>query len=133
MAIGGYRVCAIATKETTATDLSKVSRLQRRLTFEGFIAFREILLPDAAKNIKHCEQAGIKVIMFTDGENESDRFTARSLGVIKNDEEIINLIKDKKVIILLNKQDLPAVLTPGDLPFSRVLQSENKSDRSASR
>ena len=89
MAIGGYRVCAIATKETTATDLSKVSRLQRRLTFEGFIAFREILLPDAAKNIKQCEQAGIKVIMFTDGENESDRFTARSLGVIKNDEEII--------------------------------------------
>ncbi len=89
MAIGGYRVCAIATRETTATDLSHISKLQRRLTFEGFIAFRETLLPDAAKNIKQCEQAGIKVIMFANGENENDRFTARSLGVIKNDEEII--------------------------------------------
>lgn len=33
----------------------------------------------------------------------------------KNDEEIISLIKDKKVIVLLNKSDMEAVVTKNDL------------------
>ncbi|MCI8589472.1 MAG: cation-transporting P-type ATPase [Clostridiales bacterium] len=89
MAIGGYRVCGIATKGTSVMNLKLLSKAQQRLTFEGFIVFRESLLPDAAKNIKLCEEAGIKVIMFADTICEHNRYTARALGVMKNDEEIM--------------------------------------------
>ena len=89
LAIGGYRVCAIATKGTSVMNLKGLSRAQQRLTFEGFIVFRETLLPDAAKNIQMCGQAGIKVIMFCDTVSEHNRYTARALGVMKNDEEIM--------------------------------------------
>ncbi|MCI8331727.1 MAG: cation-transporting P-type ATPase [Clostridiales bacterium] len=89
MAIGGYRVCGIATKGTSVMNLKLLSKAQQRLTFEGFIVFRETLLPEAAKNIKLCEEAGIKVVMFADTVCEHNRYTARALGVMKNDEEIM--------------------------------------------
>ncbi len=90
MSIGGYRVCAVATKETGVIDLTGLSRAQARLTLEGFVLFKETLLPDAVKQIRACADAGIKVIMTTDTISEAHRYTARALGVIKNDDEILS-------------------------------------------
>lgn len=89
MSIGGYRVCAVATKETGLFDLNNVSRAQSRLNFEGFIVFEQTLLPEGAKSVRACLDAGIKVMMLTDTSSESDRYTARSLGIIKTDDEIL--------------------------------------------
>lgn len=89
LAIGGYRVCAIATKGTRRHESQRPFPRAAAPHFEGFIVFRETLLPDAAKNIQMCGQAGIKVIMFCDTVSEHNRYTARALGVMKNDEEIM--------------------------------------------
>lgn len=89
MLIGGYRVCAVATKETAAIDLRGLSRAQSRLVFEGFVVFKQTLLPDAVKNVRECREAGIKTVMFTESSGEGDRYVARTLGIIKTDDEIL--------------------------------------------
>ncbi len=90
MLIGGYRVCAVATKETSVIDLRGLSRAQSRLVFEGFVVFKQTLLPDAVKNVRECREAGIKTVMFTESSGEADRYVARTLGIIKTDDEILS-------------------------------------------
>ncbi len=90
MSIGGYRVCAVATKKTSVIDLRGLSRAQSRLVFEGFVVFKQTLLPDAIKNVRECREAGIKTVMFTDTSGEADRYVARTLGIIRTDDEILS-------------------------------------------
>ncbi|MBQ8697343.1 MAG: cation-transporting P-type ATPase [Clostridia bacterium] len=90
MSIGGYRVCAVATKQTAIVDLRGLSRAQARLVFQGFVVFKQTLLPDAIKSVRECAEAGIKTVMFTATSGESDRYVARTLGIIKTDDEIIS-------------------------------------------
>ena len=93
MSIGGFRVCAIVTKKTSAADLSALSRAQSRLVFEGFVVFKQTLLPDAVKSVRECREAGIMPVMFTDTVGEADRYVARTLGIIRTDDEILSGVR----------------------------------------
>ncbi len=77
-----YRVVAIATRDTVYNNLKRLSACQSELTFEGFIAFKEPILPDLAKNIARCEASGIKIIMTTSDVTENNIILADSLGII---------------------------------------------------
>ena len=84
-----YRVIAIASKQTHYNTLKRIISCQSEMTFEGFIAIRERILPGAAKNISDCQAAGIKIIMLTEDVGEHNKSLAVSLGIIKDNSEIV--------------------------------------------
>lgn len=84
-----YRIIAIASKQTHYNTLKRIISCQSEMTFEGFIAIRERMLPGAAKNISDCLAAGIKIIMLTEDVGEHNKSLAESLGIIKDKSEII--------------------------------------------
>lgn len=79
-----FNVIAIASKDTIYNNLKRLSVWHTEMTFEGFIAVREPVLPEAAKNISRCEAAGIKVIMLTNDISENNVILAESLGILKD-------------------------------------------------
>ncbi len=83
-----YRVVGVASRTTVLTDLSHIGGCQTDLTFEGYIALREPLLPGAAKCVDKCKKAGIKVIMLCDDISDNNRYLAESIGIIVSDIEL---------------------------------------------
>lgn len=84
-----YRVIAVASKDTVYNNLRRVSNCHNELTFEGFLAIREPILPDAAKNVLRCKNAGLKIIMLASDESENSAIVAESLGIMSGSEQII--------------------------------------------
>ena len=85
-----YKIIAISTKQTHYSTLKRIISCQSDMVFEGFIAIRERMLPGAAKNISDCQDAGIKVIMLCDDIGDHNRALAESLGIVKDDAEIVS-------------------------------------------
>jgi len=85
-----YRIIAVASKKTHYNNLKRIIACQSEMTFEGFIAIRERMLPGAAKTISDCRAAGMKIIMMCDDIGEHNRALAESLGIIKNRNEIVS-------------------------------------------
>ncbi len=85
-----YRVVAVATCDTKYENLSRIKLCQTNMIFEGFVCIREPLLPGCAVNIERCKNAGIKVIMTCENENDNNRFIAAALGIITSDRECVN-------------------------------------------
>ena len=83
------RVIAVASKETQYTNLRRLIANQSDLVLDGFIVIKEPVMEGAAQNISSCLEAGIKVIMTCDDSSEIGQMTARSLGIINNESEII--------------------------------------------
>jgi len=84
-----YRVVAVATRKTVYNNLRRIISCQTDLVLEGLLYFREPLLRGAAQSVARCQAAGIKVIMFCDEPDESNRYLARALGIIKSDAEAV--------------------------------------------
>ena len=84
-----YRVIAIASKDTVVNNLRRASNCHNDLTLEGLLAIREPILPDAAKNVLRCKNAGIKVIMFSPDESENNAVVAESLGIASGQSQLI--------------------------------------------
>jgi len=84
-----YRIVAIASKSTHYNNLRRISACQTDMVFEGFVAIKEKMLPGAARNIAACQAAGIKVIMLSDDLGDNNRILAESLGIVKNEDEIV--------------------------------------------
>ena len=84
-----YRVVAVASRTTVYNNLRRIITCQSDLVFEGFLHFREPMLKGAAQTVARCRDAGIKVIMFCDEPDESNRYLARALGIITNDSEAV--------------------------------------------
>ena len=85
-----YRVIGVASKTTIHATLSRLEACQTDMIFEGFMAVREPMLPEAAKNISKCQAAGIKVIMLCEDISENNHRLAESLGIAHNYTDIIN-------------------------------------------
>jgi len=85
-----YKIIAVASKNTHYNTLRRIISCQSDMTFEGFIAIRERMLPGAAKNISDCQSAGMKVIMVCDDMGEHNRALAESLGIVKDRKEIVS-------------------------------------------
>ncbi|MBE6638050.1 MAG: cation-transporting P-type ATPase [Ruminococcaceae bacterium] len=88
-----YRVVAVATRPSPYNNLRRLAACQNDLTFEGFICIEEPMLPEAAKNVKRCQNAGIRVIMYSSDISESNRSLAKTLGITSHDEEAISIIQ----------------------------------------
>ncbi len=84
-----YRVIAIASKDTVVNNLRRASNCHNDLTLEGLLAIREPILPEAAKNVLRCKNAGIKVIMFSPDESENNAVVAESLGIASSPDQLI--------------------------------------------
>lgn len=84
-----YRVVAIASKDTIYNNLGRLSACQSDMTFEGFVAIKEPTLPEAAKNILRCQNAGIKVIMICPDVSENNSVVAETLGIARERGQIV--------------------------------------------
>ena len=84
-----YKVCALATGVTGYNHLQRIGAIQSDLTLEGFIAIREPLQPGIAQTVARARAAGISVILTTDHFTESDKYIAMSVGIIKDEREIL--------------------------------------------
>ncbi len=95
-----YKIVAVASKKTHYNTLRRIISCQSEMTFEGFIAIKERMLPGAAKNIADCRAAGIKIIMVCDDVGDNNLTMAESLGIVKSREEVVtgdqlNVMKDE--------------------------------------
>lgn len=86
----GARVIAVASNTTQFNNLQKINTILTNLTLHGFIILKEPMLPGAAKNISKCLSAGIKVIMLTGDTCENNRYLAQSLGIVRDETEVID-------------------------------------------
>jgi Ca2+-transporting ATPase len=84
-----YRVVAVASRTTVYNNLRRIITCQSDLTFEGFLHFREPMLRGAAQTVAKCRAAGIKVVMFCDEPDESNRYLARALGITESNAEAV--------------------------------------------
>lgn len=84
-----YRIIGVCTKKTHYNSLVRILSCQSDMTFEGFLAIKENMLPGVAKNIAQCHAAGIKVIMMSDDVGDHNIALAESLGIIKDKKESV--------------------------------------------
>lgn len=84
-----YRVVAVASKDTDTGSLRRVSGGYGELTLEGFLAVREPMLPDAAKNVLRARNAGLKIIMLSPDESENNAVVAESLGIASSADQLV--------------------------------------------
>lgn len=84
-----YRVIAVASKDTVYNNLRRVAICHNELTLEGFLAIREPILPDAAKNVLRCKNADLKIIMLASDESENNAIVAESLGIALNPDQLV--------------------------------------------
>lgn len=102
-----YRVVAVATRPSPYNNLRRLAACQNDLTFEGYICIEEPILPDAAKNIARCRNAGIRVIMFSHDISESNRCLGKALGIIRNDEDAVSIAQLSQMKDDLIRTNLP--------------------------
>ncbi len=84
-----YKIIGVASKITHYNTLRRITACQTDMTFEGFIAIKENMLPGVAKNISDCLNAGIKVIMLCDDVGEHNHTLAETVGIVRKSEEIV--------------------------------------------
>ncbi len=84
-----FHVIAVASKDTIYNNLRRLAACQTDLTFEGFLAIREPTLPDAAKTVLRCRNAGIKVILICPEISESNAILAETLGIASSAGQMV--------------------------------------------
>ena len=59
---------------------------QTDLIFEGFLSLERPLLPGAAKQVRRLQEAGIRVLAYSERESLANRYLAGSVGLIQKEE-----------------------------------------------
>ncbi len=85
----GYKVVAIASKQTIYGDLKKIVYAQSELCFEGFLIMREPIVDGCAETVKMLTDTGIKVLLFCDDISRRNENLAKALGIIKDHSQMI--------------------------------------------
>ena len=88
-----YHIIAVASKDITYNNLKRLYTCENDITFEGFLAIKESILPESAKNVLRCRNAGLKVIMVCPNVSENNAVLAESLGIASSPEQIITAEK----------------------------------------
>lgn len=103
------RVAAIASGASRYRSLTRMSELYNSMVFEGLIGFEEPGLPGAAYNIARCRDAGIKVVLFSDKDDEKSRQLARSLGIVNESEgdKVIGAYEARQMSAEIFRTELP--------------------------
>ena len=82
-------IIAVASKKSIYQHLRFPGALHQNMQFEGFVSFRAPFLRGVGQTVKKCRDAGIKVVMLCDDDNEEHFYFAKQLGIISNDGEVI--------------------------------------------
>lgn len=98
----GLSVVCIASKVTETERIAETSK-DRDLVFEGFLAISEPQLSGADESVRRMQEAGIKILMLSDEASVANRNYAKSIGIIKNEDNIMtaayfNRISDQSFI-----------------------------------
>jgi len=99
----GYRVLAVATKNSRHNSLVRLSDAQSELIFEGFLCFYEPLLPGCAETLSRAQDAGLRVIMMCSGTDDKNYQLGRAIGLVSSREECI----DGAAFDAIDKEALP--------------------------
>lgn len=102
----GSHVIALAHVELSQpiTQLSKLPK-RTKLTFDGYIAFRDHLRADAKQAIQQAQRAGITVRMMTGDHVETAFSIAKRLGIVATPDEIL----DSRKLALLSDAELQRI------------------------
>lgn len=102
----GFRVIAtaiISNQKVAPPDLSTV----KKIDFAGFVALEDELRPEAAQAIAAAQSAGIKVQMITGDHYETAYNIAKSIGLAKHPDQVVqgeDLPKEKAALAALAQQ-----------------------------
>jgi calcium-translocating P-type ATPase len=111
MAEAGLRVLAFAYR--VLVDAEDRSQLEQRLTLLGLVGLEDPPRPEVPAAIKHCQQAGIKVIMMTGDHPQTAKAIAREIGLVHSNTPVIitgerlRRLSDTQLQLLL---DAPEIL-----------------------
>ncbi|MEM5772832.1 MAG: cation-translocating P-type ATPase, partial [Candidatus Aenigmatarchaeota archaeon] len=86
MAKQGFRVLALAYKRVKKIEESK---LEKGLTFLGFVGMIDPPRPEVKQAIETCKQAGIRVVMITGDHRLTALAIAKEIGLVEGEEEIL--------------------------------------------
>ncbi|MEM5879469.1 MAG: HAD-IC family P-type ATPase, partial [Candidatus Aenigmatarchaeota archaeon] len=86
MAKQGFRVLALAYKRVKKIEESK---LEKGLTFLGFVGMIDPPRPEVKQAIETCKQAGIRVVMITGDHKLTALAVAKEIGLVEGEEEIL--------------------------------------------
>ncbi|HCH34402.1 TPA: hypothetical protein DEW05_02630 [Candidatus Saccharibacteria bacterium] len=102
----GSHVIALAHVELSQpiTQLSKLPK-RTKLTFDGYIAFRDHLRADAKQAIQQAQRAGITVRMVTGDHVETAFSIAKRLGIVSTTDEVL----DSRKLALLSDAELQRI------------------------
>lgn len=81
---------AVATKISRYNSLMRIVDCQSDLIFEGFLSLERPLLPGAAKQVRRLQEAGIRVLAYSERESMANRYLAESVGIIQKEEQCIS-------------------------------------------
>ena len=81
---------AVATKVSRYNSLMRIVDCQTDLIFEGFLSLERPLLPGAAKQVRRLQEAGIRVLAYSERESLANRYLAGSVGLIQKEEQCIS-------------------------------------------
>lgn len=117
----GLRVIGVAyrdlDKEKISKNIKDWDKLNKDLTFVGFIALKDPLRPEAKETISTCKQAGIRPIIITGDHWLTARAIAGEVGLNAEKKNIItgeklNDLDDEKLFDLVEKVDIYARVSP---------------------
>ncbi|MEM5869579.1 MAG: calcium-transporting P-type ATPase, PMR1-type [Candidatus Aenigmatarchaeota archaeon] len=86
MAKQGFRVLALAYKRVKKIEESK---LEKDLTFLGFVGMIDPPRPEVKQAIETCKQAGIRVVMITGDHKLTALAVAKEIGLVEGEEEVL--------------------------------------------
>ncbi|MEK2690119.1 cation-translocating P-type ATPase [Bdellovibrio sp. GT3] len=89
LAEAGYRVLALAGHMVSRSE-SEISKSPTGLVFYGLVGMIDPLRPEAAKAVKQCQQAGIRVAMVTGDHPKTSLAIARELGLAQTMDEVVS-------------------------------------------
>ncbi len=127
----GYRVIGFATKEEKHEWHRSREKLERDLTFLGFVCLYDPPRPEVKEAVRKSRMAGIQAIMVT-GDNEHTALSlAKEVGLIEKDENVVtgeelSKMTDEELIKIIFKTRVFARTKPEDkLRLVSILQKHN--------
>jgi len=132
----GLRVIAVAVKNINDNDFdlqqNDWSKIDRDLTFVGFIALKDPLRPEAKEMIREAAVAGVKMIIITGDHRLTAKAIAKEVGMSVNDSNVLSgedldKISDAKLGVMINKIMVYARVSPHHkLRIIRALQKRGE-------
>ena len=132
LAVEGYRMVGVAYKKLAGEKEYIRKEIEQDLVFVGLAAIDDPPRPEAAKAIKTCQEAGIRVVMITGDNALTALAVAREVGLIEKQEKAITgreleQMSNKELSEMIDQINVFARATPAHkLRIVRAFKKKNK-------